>query len=173
MLDDKTKNEIVEQVIKELKEKKLFGVTKTSFKSAEKMLYSLNVLPEAILSIKDEIKQLEKENQKITKNIKSPTLVLKGTTYNHGDETLEARISELKQIVVKAESQIRLVNSALNKIKDEEYYDIIPLYYFENKTIPEIAEELDCANSTISKYKKKLMNKLKVYMFPNTFIDEL
>ena len=47
------------------------------------------------------------------------------------------------------------------------------MYYFEEMTIEEIAEELDCSVGTISMNKKELINKLKVYIFPNTFMEEL
>ncbi len=47
------------------------------------------------------------------------------------------------------------------------------MYYFEEKTIEEIAEECEWAVGTVSKHKKRLMNDLKVYVFPDTFIEEL
>jgi len=175
-VNEEEKNTIVKRVLDELKNKNLLKNPKSSFKSTEKMLYSLNVLPEAIKLIKDEINQLEDELKDIPKpTAKSNTLVLneRESTYVYGDETLEIRISELKQIVVKANSQIRIVNKALEKIKDDQYYEIIPLYYFDRKTIEEIAEECEWATGTVSKHKKRLMNELKVYIFPDTFIEEL
>lgn len=172
----KSKNEIVKKVLEELKSKKLLKNPKSSYKSTEKILYSLNVLPEAIKLIDDEVKQLEKEIEDIPKApAKSNTLVLneRDATYIYGDETLETRISELKQISVKAKSQVRLVNNALKKIEDNKWYEIIPMYYFKEMTIEEIAEELDCSVGTISMNKKELINKLKVYIFPDTFMNEL
>lgn len=172
----KEENEIVKKVLEELKSKKLLKNPKSSFKSTEKMLYSLNVLPEAIKLIKDEIKQLEEELKDIPRpTAKSNTLVLneRKSTYVYGDETLETRISELRQIVVKANSQVRLVKSALKKIEEDKWYDIIPMYYFDDMKIEDIAEKLDCSVSTISDNKKRLMNELKVYIFPDTFIEEL
>ena len=47
------------------------------------------------------------------------------------------------------------------------------MYYFKEMTIEEIAEELDCSVGTISMNKKDLINKLKVYIFPDTFMNEL
>ena len=79
----------------------------------------------------------------------------------------------MKQISVKAKSQVRLVKSALKKIENDKWYEIIPMYYFKEMTIEEIAEELDCSVGTISMNKKELINKLKVYIFPNTFMEEL
>lgn len=175
-MKEEVKNEIVKKVLDELKNKKLLKNPKSSYKSTEKILYSLNVLPEAIKLIDDEVKQLEKEIEDIPKApAKSNTLVLneKDATYIYGDETLETRISELKQISVKAKSQVRLVKSALKKIENDKWYDIISMYYFDGMKIEAIAEELDCSVSTISDNKKRLMNELKVYIFPDTFIEEL
>lgn len=175
-MEEETKNEIVKKVLEELKNKKLLKNPKSSYKSTEKILYSLNVLPEAIKLIDEEVKKLEEEAKGITiPKAKSNSLILneRNNTYVYGDETLETRISELKQISVKAKSQIRLVKSALKKIENDKYYDIIPMYYFEEKTIEEIAEECEWAVGTVSKHKKRLMNNLKVYVFPDTFIEEL
>lgn len=175
-MEEETKNEIVKKVLEELKNKKLLKNPKSSYKSTEKILYSLNVLPEAIKLIDEEVKKLEEEAKGIAiPTTKSNSLILneRNNTYVYGDETLETRISELKQISVKAKSQIRLVKSALKKIENDKYYDIIPMYYFEEKTIEEIAEECEWAVGTVSKHKKRLMNDLKVYVFPDTFIEEL
>lgn len=175
-MEEETKNEIVKKVLEELKNKKLLKNPKSSYKSTEKILYSLNVLPEAIKLIDEEVKKLEEEAKGIAMpTAKSNSLILneRNNTYVYGDETLETRISELKQISVKAKSQIRLVKSALKKIENDKYYDIIPMYYFEEKTIEEIAEECEWAVGTVSKHKKRLMNDLKVYVFPDTFIEEL
>lgn len=175
-MEEETKNEIVKKVLEELKNKKLLKNPKSSYKSTEKILYSLNVLPEAIKLIDEEVKKLEEEAKGIAiPTAKSNSLILneRNNTYVYGDETLETRISELKQISVKAKSQIRLVKSALKKIENDKYYDIIPMYYFEEKTIEEIAEDCEWAVGTVSKHKKRLMNDLKVYIFPDTFIEEL
>ena len=175
-VDEEDKNEIVKRVLEELKSKKLLKNPKSSYKSTEKILYSLNVLPEAIKLIDEEVKKLEEEAKNIpTPTAKSNTLILKeqNNTYVYGEETLATRISELKQISLKAKSQVRLTKNALMKIADNKWYKIIPMYYFEEKTIETIAEELNCSVGTISMNKKELINKLKVYIFPDTFINEL
>ncbi len=175
-MEEEVKNELVKKVLEELKNKKLLKNPKSSYKSTEKILYSLNVLPEAVRLIDDEVKQLEEEAKGIPRpTAKSNSLVLneREGTYVYGDETLETRISELKQISVKTKSQIRLVKNALKKIEDNKYYDIISMYYFENMTIEAIAEELEVSVGTVSMNKKELINQLKVYIFPDTFMNEL
>lgn len=175
-MEEKIENKIIKKVLEELKNKNLLKNPKSSYKSTEKLLYSLNVLPEAVKLIDEEVKQLEEESKGVPKApAKSNMLILneKEGTYVYGDETLETRISELKQISIKTKSQIRLVKNALRKIEDDKWYDIIPLYYFNNMTIEEVAEELECSVSTVGDNKKRLINKLRVYIFPDTFIEEL
>lgn len=149
---------------------------KNSYKSTEIILFHLSELKEAIKMLDDEINKLEEENSKLIKpNIKSNHLILNENNkfYFYGDETLLTRIDELRQQSIKAKSQIRLVNKALDKIKEDKYYKIIDLYYFKGYTIEALAEELDVSTGSISMNKKRLINTLKVYVFPDNFINEL
>jgi len=47
------------------------------------------------------------------------------------------------------------------------------LKYFEDKTREEIAEELDCDVSTVSRNKSRLINKLLVRLFSDDALAEL
>lgn len=175
-MNESEKNDIVKKILEELKSKKLLNTPKSSFKSTEKVLFSYNVLPEALKLMDEEIQKLREESSLIVKpTAKSNTLILneKEGTYVYGDETLETRISELRQIAAKTRSQIRIIKSALKKVECDNYYNIIPLYYFDKKTIEKVAEEMDCSVGAISKHKKRLINELKVYIFPDTFMKEL
>ena len=175
-MTESDKKIIVNQVLNELKSKNLFNTSKNSYTSTEKILYSFSALPVALNLINEEISKLQKELKDIkVQNVKSSTLVLNELegSYTYGNETLETRISELKQIAAKTRSQIRIVNKALDMIKSEKYYKIIELYYFEGNTIPVVAEKLNVSTGTISDNKNKLINKLKVYIFPETFMKEL
>ena len=167
---------LVNEVLNELKLKNLINASKDSYKSTEKILFSYNALPEALNLIETEIKQLENEAKDIQPpTAKSSTLILneRDGTYVYADETLNTRISELKQIAIKTKSQIRVIKSALKKVEDDQYYQIIPLYYFDRLTIENISEETGFSVGAISKHKSRLINKLKVYIFPDTFMKEL
>ncbi len=163
---------IVNQVIKEIEGKKII---KSSYRATEKLLYSYPKLPESISFMKKEISRLKKELSLMPKKGTSKTIVIneQKNNYFYGDDTLEIRLSELKQVVAKVESQIRLIKNALSKISNDEYYEIITKYYFDRCTLEELAEYFDTSNVTIIKHKKALINELKVYLFPSEFISEL
>lgn len=68
---------------------------------------------------------------------------------------------------------VRRIDSALETIKNDIYYDVIPMYYFERKTREEIAEYYNTTVTTISRNKTKLINKIKPILFSDDVIYEL
>ena len=106
---------IVNQVIKEIEGKKII---KSSYRATEKLLYSYPKLPESISFMKKEISRLKKELSLMPKKGTSKTIVIneQKNNYFYGDDTLEIRLSELKQVVAKVESQIRLIRMLYLKL---------------------------------------------------------
>lgn len=171
-LEDK----MVKKILNQLKKEKLLNIKNNSYKNTEKLLYSLNVLPQAIKLLEEEIELLEIDNKEIEKIPgNSKRLIIDGNenTYIYGSDVLSNRISELKQTVAKTKSQIRIVKNTLKKFEKDEYYPIIDEYYLNKKTIAEIEEVYGWSYGTISKHKKRLINEIKVLLFPNIFIKEL
>lgn len=65
------------------------------------------------------------------------------------------------------------VEKALEKISDDPYYDVIRMFYFENKTREYISLEYDTSVTTISRNKTRLLNELKLMLFSDDVIYEL
>lgn len=65
------------------------------------------------------------------------------------------------------------IDSALEDIKDDIYYDIIPLTYFQRETRENIAEIFNTTERTISRNKGRLIHELKVKLFSDDVIYEL
>lgn len=65
------------------------------------------------------------------------------------------------------------IDSALEDIKDDIYYDIIPLTYFQKETRQNIAEIFNTTERTISRNKGRLIHELKVKLFSDDVIYEL
>lgn len=66
-----------------------------------------------------------------------------------------------------------LVARALNRVREDPYYQIIELKYFEHWTHERIAEYFDVDVSVISKRRTKLINQLRPLIFSDDFIHEL
>ncbi len=65
------------------------------------------------------------------------------------------------------------IDQALEKIKDDDYCDVIASRYFDGLTITEIAEIYDCKYQNISKKRNKLVKILAAELFPEDVLKEI
>lgn len=72
-----------------------------------------------------------------------------------------------------SENFLNLVDVALDNVKSNSYYDIIPLIYFEGKTREQVAEFFDTSVRTVNRRKKKLLENMAVYIFPDAVLNEI
>lgn len=66
-----------------------------------------------------------------------------------------------------------IVKDALKAIEDDEYYSIIPMFYFEAATRENIAEFFETTETTISRNKTRLLQKLAALIFADEVVKEL
>ncbi len=72
-----------------------------------------------------------------------------------------------------AKKFVDIIDKALKELKDDMYYDIIPMTYFEGCSREEVAEYYNTTVTTISRNKKRLIEKLKLFIFADDVIYEL
>lgn len=68
---------------------------------------------------------------------------------------------------------VQKVEEALDEIKSDPYYDIIPMFYFENETRESIAWTLESTVRTVARNKRRLVDDLKVKLFSDDCIREI
>lgn len=71
------------------------------------------------------------------------------------------------------ESFIEEIQEALDRLKDDFYFNIIEYKYFEKLTQEEIAEKLNCDVSTVTRNKNRLIRRLGFILFSDQAIEEL
>lgn len=72
-----------------------------------------------------------------------------------------------------AKKFIDIIDAALLELKDDQYYEIISMIYFENHSRESVAEFFDTTVTTISRNKRRLIEKLKTLIFADDVIYEL
>lgn len=72
-----------------------------------------------------------------------------------------------------AKKFITIIDAALAELEDDPYYNLIPLIYFEGYTREEAAEYFDTTVTTISRNKRRLLEKLKLFIFADDVVYEL
>lgn len=65
------------------------------------------------------------------------------------------------------------IDTALEKIQDDDYFGVIPSMYFDGMKIVELSEIYDCKYQNISKKRNKLVKILASELFPEDVLDEL
>ena len=65
------------------------------------------------------------------------------------------------------------IDKALEKIKDDDYCDVIASRYFDGLTITEISDIYDCKYQNISKKRNKLVKILASELFPEDVLKEI
>lgn len=65
------------------------------------------------------------------------------------------------------------IDKALEKIKDDDYKDVIASRYFDGMTITEISDIYDCKYQNISKKRNKLVKILASELFPEDVLKEI
>lgn len=68
---------------------------------------------------------------------------------------------------------VEIIEKALQEISGDEYYEIIPLRYFEGKSREQAAEYFDVSTTTITRHQRELLERLSVLIFSDDVIYEL
>jgi len=133
------------------------------FKETERLLYSLPALRLKVAQDEEDLR-----NGLVSSPEKSRDVVRSSTSgYRQYDpEAREERyIAERKEIMERTKKEIARIERALEIIQDDEYYDIIPLKYWDLVQPAQIAEALHVDERTYRRHKNRLVNKLKVVLF--------
>jgi len=160
--------------MKELKQHRLLKSNKDSaFQKTEKLLYNYKQFKQVIEKKQEQIKTIENEGW--AKRSKSIVILSTSNSYETSTdgEKAEARIEEIQASIEKIESYIQFIDNSLDRISTDQYFDIIRLKYFEGLTNEDISFELDCDPSTVTRHKNRLINIIKIYLFPDDSIVEL
>ncbi|MFN6430842.1 hypothetical protein EUCA11A_19000 [Eubacterium callanderi] len=144
---------------------------KIPYVKTEKILYSVPEMKKALIDLKDMIVEVEKYG--INAGSKDITKFIGNKSVKNTNDADKKRIclENLRSEIESIESRLEYTNSKLIKIETDPYYKIIPLQYFEHRKQEVIARILGYDRSTIRKYRKKLINVLSVYFYPDEFTD--
>lgn len=171
---EQTAQATAERVVLEFQKRGLLKDNKQSaFQKTEILLYNYNNFKEAIKEKRTQIKEIRSHGLK--QRSKSITSFSAGNNFDnkYPEELEEEKIIHLENSIKITKNLISIIDKCLEKLHEDEYYEIIRLKYFEKKKGEEIAEYFDVETSTISRNKNRLINVLKIYLFSDDVVNEL
>ena len=167
---DRIANKIIERMKndKEIKKEKQL----TPFQKTEKLLSELSLLKGAIDSKNMLIEDLKKEGISIQKR-ETGVNVQSSKVYLSELEKVENRIEKLQEEIVRLENVVNMVERALGTIRNNKYYDIIEMKYFDELTFEHISEKLNISVITAKRYKNKMIRQLQLVIFSDDVIKNI
>lgn len=161
----KSINEAVKKSVEAIKaaNEEIEAGQKNYFRETERLLYSLPALKLKVAQDEEDLETGQMILKQRSKDIVCYSASGRGANdYIDPDEAyIQRRVASMER----TKREIQRIERALETIQDDEYYDIIPLKYWDGLTPVEIAERLHCDERTFYRHKNRLINKLKVVLF--------
>lgn len=173
-MTEKDIDKIAERILEKLKNDKEVKNEKqlTPFQKIEKLLSELSLLKGAIDSKNMLIEDLRKEGITIQKR-ETGVNVQSSKVYLSELEKVENRIEKLQEEIVRIENVVNMVERALNTIKNNKYYKIIELKYFDDMTFEYISEKLNISIITAKRHKNLMIRQLQLVIFSDDVIKNI
>jgi hypothetical protein len=169
-----TAKETAKAIIEELKIQNMIKKEMSYYKRVELLLYNYENLKDAIKQKDEEIRHIEKYGLPQS----SGSIVVYQTSgggISPEDRYLQL-IDKYKAEKIETQRDLRRIENALEKIREDKYFEIIKYKYLniqkdKLETDEKIAERLERDQSTVTRNRKRLMNKLITILFPESLRD--
>jgi RNA polymerase sigma factor (sigma-70 family) len=171
-MDEAAIKKIVKEVVKEtLREMNLVrkrDKNKKSFKDVIELLESIPDLKDKIEQDEMDIADMKQEKFETNTwhNIKRP----EGPQLDDSVRHLQ-KIRNRERAQKRTEKLLQRIENVLDKVKNEDEYEILEMHYFKGMTIEQIAEQLNYSSRTIWRKHNKIVTKLKRKLFGADALD--
>lgn len=165
--------DIADKVIEKLNSSNKIKIEMPYYKRVELLLYNYENLKEAVKQKEEAIEELDKYGLPE----RSKSIVMYSSA---GGNTQADRYAELKEKYkiekMETERDLKRIDNALDKIRDDKYFDIIQCKYLNDDkdkitTDEELADKFNRDRKTITRNKKRLINKLMTILFPESISE--
>lgn len=173
-ITDNEIDKIADKLIEKLKGDKDFKVQKvlSPFQKTEKLLFELKYLKGAIDVKHKHITGLKNDPVLLSK--KEIGVNVQGTKkYLSEVEKIENKIEKLEKEIERLQIVVEMTEKALGTIRDDKYFKIIEMKYFEELTFEYIAEYLRIDITTAKRNKNRLIKKLQTMIFSDDAVNSI
>ena len=171
---------IATAVIKSLENKNITGGSfgkseeKTSYQKTEQLLYNYNGFKRIIREKEQEIADLQRYG--VPQNCAVREFVQKGNVPQGlvlQEESVEQAVQNVQRSVQGTVQIVSLIDKCMAALKDDPYYRILEMRYFEGRTQEDIAVQFNTTQKTVSINKSRLVKELAMRLFPDQVANEM
>jgi hypothetical protein len=175
-------NAITNAVIKALETKGYaksvaFGVEKgekTAYQKTEQLLYNYNGFKRIIREKEQEIADLQRYG--VPQSCAVREFVQKGNVPQGivlDEESVEQAVQNVQRSVQGTVQVVSLIDKCMAALKNDPWYKILEMRYFEGRTQEDIAIRFNTTQKTISINKSRLVKELAMRLFPDQVANEM
>ena len=148
---------------------------KTAYQKCEQLLYNYPGFKRIIREREQEIEEIRKYG--VPGKCGGVTEFVQKGGMPHGlvleEESVDAAVCRIERSVQGTVAAITLIDKCMAALKNDPYYRVLEMRYFEGRTQEDIAFEFGCSQVTISNNKSRLVRELSMRLFPNQVIEEM
>ena len=175
-------------VVNALKENNLIGAAdnvvqpkpkteKTAYQKTEQLLFAYNGFKRILEERKQEVADLRKygvpqksagamSGTRVQSSRNVQGIVLPEDAVEDAVRTVEASVQGTVQA-------LSLIDRCMAALKNDQYYEILPMRYFEGRTLEDIGFYFGVDHTTISRNRGRLVRELAMRMFPDEVAKEM
>lgn len=169
-----TAKQTAKETIEEFKNSRMIKREISYYRKIELLLYNYNNLKEAIKQKDEDIEHIKIHG--LPQKSKSIVIYQTGGGSISGEDRYLQLIEKYGIEKLETERDLARIRNAINKIKEDKYFDIIQYKYLNEEakrvaTDEALAEILKKDRTTICRNRSRLMNKLITILFPESIRD--
>jgi DNA-directed RNA polymerase specialized sigma subunit len=173
---------VAKAVVVALKDSKVIGQAdevvhkkqeKTAYQKTEQLLFNYLGFKKIVEERRQEIEEIRKYG--VPQSCAVKEYVDKGGTVQGivlPEESVEAAVCRIQASVHDTVQVISMIDKAMQSLKGDMYYEILPMRYFEGRTLEDIGIHFNCDHSTISRNRSRLVRELAMRLFPDEVVNE-
>lgn len=170
-------NAVAQAVVKALDGKTVSAnpkVEKTAYYKCEQLLYNYNNFKKIAEDHNKEIEELRKygvPSQSSGFEYNPHSNMPSGIVLE--EERVEAAVRTVQKRVQDIVQAIAFIDKGMLAISNDPYYAILPMRYFEGRTLEDIGVTFGKDTATISRNRVRLVKELSMRLFPDQYVNEL
>lgn len=174
-LIDATIQRVVSGTIEDIKSDNIHALDpKSIYSKTESLLYNLPQLKKAVQERWEQISEIERYG--LPRASKSFTVFIPNSGYVNTTseyEKKENKLDQLHSVIIELENRIAQIEAAVDTVKDDPYFPIIKMRYFDKKTNAQIAERLKCDEGTVKRRKNKMLESIRFALFRDIILEDM
>lgn len=137
--------------------------SKDAYKATERRLYALPVLRRKLADDKERLEEIRQYGPR--ERSKSITRFIKSGVRLSPEEIFEAVVMDMEATIAADQYEIDAMEKALDVIKDDDYYLTVTGRYLEDLPDEQVAELIPCDTSTVWRNRKRLVQRIAVWLY--------